>query len=154
MAKIFRGALFGYNKKDVQKYVESMSENFQAQLGEYDAEIESLKAQWAQMEEERTLLETKKDAISEAIISAQEKSEAMVAEAEKQGGIIISEARKESENILAEARQKAEDELEIVGKKIAEENQKLIKIRRDITNIRRNAIKALNSLEASNEEDQ
>lgn len=152
MAKIFRGALFGYNRKDVQKYVETISANFQDKIDEYNAEIEGLKAKWTEFSEECEALEAKKNSISEAIISAQEKGETMVAEAQEQGEIIISEARKESDNIIAEARQQAEEELENMSKKIAEENQKLIKIRRDITNIRRNAIKTLNTLEANNEE--
>ena len=152
MAKIFRGALFGYNKKDVNRYVESMSANFQAQLDEYDEEIKTLKEKWQELSEEREALEVKKNNISEAILSAQQKGKSMVMEAQEQGEIIISEARKESDNIIAEAHKKAEDELELMSKKIAEENQKLIKIRRDITNIRRNAIKTLNTLEANNEE--
>lgn len=130
MAKLFRGALFGYNKKDVQKYVEEISANFDSQLNECKAEIERLSNQRAELDAKRAEIESKKSAISEAIISAQE----------------------QGEKIVMTAREKAERERSEMQRKISEENQKLIKIRRDIMNIRRNAIKTLNSLNIDTDE--
>lgn len=130
MAKLFRGALFGYKKKDVQRYVEEISTNFNNQLMEYKAEIERLQGQKAELDAKRAEIESKKAAISEAIISAQE----------------------QGEKIVMTAREKAEKERLEMQSKIAEENQKLIKIRRDILNIRRNAIKTLNNLNIDTDE--
>ena len=124
MAKLFRGALFGYNKKDVQKYVEEISVNFNAQLNACRAEIERLNGQKAELDAKKAEIERKKEAISDAIISAQE----------------------QGERIIADARVKAEQEYKDSQQKIADENQKLVKIRREIINIRRNAIKTLNNL--------
>lgn len=124
MAKLFRGALFGFNKKDVQRYVEEISANFSVQLDECKAEIEALQNQRAEIEKKRAEVEARKSAISEAIISAQEKGE----------------------KIVAEAREKAEKERMEMEKKIANENQKLIKLRREIMNMRRHVIKTLNSI--------
>lgn len=130
MAKFFRGSLFGYNKKDVQKYVEEISSKFTAEIDEYKAEIERLNNQRAELDAKRAEIESKKTAISEAIISAQE----------------------QGEKIVMEAREKAEKERVAMQNRVAEENQKLIKIRRDIINIRRNAIKTLNNLNIDAEE--
>ena len=124
MAKLFRGALFGYNKKDVQKYVEEISSNFYAQINELKAEIDKLNSRKSEIDIQREEIEKKKAAISEAIISAQE----------------------QGEKIVAAAREKADLEYKEAQQKIAEENQKLIKIRREILNIRRSAIKTLNNL--------
>ncbi|MBQ7953818.1 MAG: DivIVA domain-containing protein [Clostridia bacterium] len=130
MAKLFRGALFGYNKKDVQKYVEEISVNFNEQLNSYKAEIERLNGQKAELDAKRTEIESKKAAISDAIISAQE-----------QGERIIADARIKAEELYKESQQK-----------VADENQKLVKIRREIINIRRNAIKTLNNLNIDSDE--
>ncbi len=130
MSKLFRRALFGYNKKDVQKYVEEISANFSSQLSECNAEIERLQNQRAELDKKRAEIEDRKNAISEAIISAQEKGE----------------------KIISEAREKAEKERMEMAKKITNENQKLIKMRREIMNMRRSVIKTLNSIDFDGEE--
>lgn len=130
MAKLFRGALFGYNKKDVKKYVEEISTKFTEEIEQYKAEIVRLNSQRAELEAKRAEIESKKTAISEAIISAQE----------------------QGEKIIMDAREKAEKERIAMQNRVADENQKLIKIRRDIINIRRNAIKTLNNLNIDTDE--
>ncbi len=132
MANLFRGALFGYNKKDVQKYVEEISINFNTQLNGLKAEIDRLNEQKAEVEAQRAEIEKRKAAISEAIISAQE----------------------QGEKIIAQAREKGEAEYKDMQNKIMEENQKLIKLRREIVNIRRSAIKTLNNLSVDAEENE
>ena len=132
MANLFRGALFGYNKKDVQKYVEEISINFNTQLNGLKAEIDRLNEQKAEVEAQRAEIEKRKAAISEAIISAQE----------------------QCEKIIAQAREKGEAEYKDMQNKIMEENQKLIKLRREIVNIRRSAIKTLNNLSVDAEENE
>ena len=124
MANLFRGALFGYNKKDVQKYVEEISVNFNNQLGGLKAEINRINEQKSEIEVQKAEIEKRKAAISEAIISAQE----------------------QGDKIIAQAREKGEAEYKEIQDKILEENQKLVKIRREIINIRRSAIKTLNNL--------
>ena len=130
MANLFRGALFGYNKKDVQKYVEEISVNFNNQLNSLKAEIDRLNEQKSEIEVQKAEIEKRKAAISEAIISAQE----------------------QGEKIIAQSREKGEAEYQDMQNKIAEENQKLVKIRREIVNIRRNAIKTLNNLSIDTED--
>ena len=124
MANLFRGALFGYNKKDVQKYVEEISVNFNNRLNSLKAEIDRLNEQKSEIEVQKAEIEKRKAAISEAIISAQE----------------------QGDKIIAQPREKGEEEYKETQQKIAEENQKLVKIRREIINIRRSAIKTLNNL--------
>lgn len=130
MAKLFRKSLFGYKKKDVTKYIEEISASFKEQLDELQAEIDSLDKKRNDLENNRAELERERAAISEAIVSAHEKAE----------------------KIIADAREKAAKEEAEMQRQIVAENQKLIKIRRDIHNIRRNAIKTLSNLEAEGDE--
>ena len=130
MAKLFKTSLFGYKKKDVTKYIEEISASFKAQLDECQAEIDSLGKKRTELENRRAELEKERAAISEAIVSAHEKAE----------------------KIIADAREKAAKEEAEMQRQIVAENQKLIKIRRDIHSIRRNAIKTLSNLEAEGDE--
>ncbi len=130
MSKLFRNSMFGYNKKDVNGYIERISEEFQQQIDQAKEEIKALENKKTEIYEMREKLEKEKAAISEAILSAHEKADKIISEARQKA----DEARKESEQ------------------RIAAESSKLAKIRREIFNIRRNAIKTLSSLEADESE--
>ena len=130
MAKLFRKSLFGYNKKDVLRYVEEISADFQARIDECKKEIDGFSKKRGELDAMRAEIEKEKSAISEAIVSAHEKAD----------------------KIISEARDKAQKEQADMQRKIEDENRKLIKIRRDIYNIRRNAIKTLSNLEVDDEE--
>lgn len=130
MSKLFKTSLFGYRKKDVTAYVEKISEDFTSQIEDYKKEIENLRGQRELLEKKRAEIEKEKTAISEAIISAHEKGE----------------------KIIAQAREKSDAEMRDMKNKLASENEKLVKIRREIHNIRRNAIKTLSNLDASEDE--
>lgn len=130
MSKLFRNSMFGYNKKDVNGYIERISEEFQQQIDQAKEEIKALENKKTEIYEMREKLEKEKAAISEAILSAHEKADKIISDARQKA----DEARRESEQ------------------RIANENNKLAKIRREIFNIRRNAIKTLSSLEADESE--
>lgn len=129
MSKLFKNALFGYRKKDVNEYIEQISTDFTQKLAEKDAEIDDLKSQRTKLDEMRAKLEKEKAAVSDAIVSAHE----------------------EGERIIAAAREKAAEIRQDTERKTTAENSKLIKIRREIHNIKRNAIKTLSAL-ASDED--
>lgn len=131
MSKLFKTSLFGYRKKDVTAYVEKISGDFTAQIEDCKKEIEKLQSQRESLEKKRAEIEKEKASISEAIISAHEKGE----------------------KIIAEAREKAELQMRDMRNKLASENDKLVKIRREVHNIRRNAIKTLSNLDASDDEE-
>lgn len=130
MSKLFRCGLFGYRKKDVNGYIERISEEFRQKLEESNAETEKLKAGREELENLRRKTEKEKEAISAAIVSAHEKAE----------------------KIIEDAREKAEKQRREAIAAVAKENNKLVKIRREINNIKRNAIKTLGSLEEYNKE--
>ena len=73
----------------------------------------------------------------------------LLASASKAFAVPVDE---KAEKIIADAREKAAKEEADMQRQIVSENQKLIKIRRDIHNIRRNAIKTLSNLEAEGDE--
>lgn len=130
MAKLFRRSLFGYKKKDVIKYVEEMSANFQVRLDKCRGEIDSLSKKREDLELRKAEIDKEKAAISDAIVSAHEKAE----------------------KIIAEAREKAEKEYAEMQRKLNAENQKLVQIRREIFSIRRNAIKTLSNFEVESDD--
>lgn len=130
MAKLFRKSLFGYKKKDVIKYVEEMSANFQVRLDECREEIDSLSKKREALELRKAEIDKEKLAISAAIVSAHEKAE----------------------KIIAEARDKSQKEYAEMQRKLTAENQKLVQIRREIFNIRRNAIKTLSNFEVESDD--
>ena len=129
MSKLFRCGLFGYRRKDVNGYIEKISCEFQQKLDESNAEIERLKGQRTELEQMRAKIEKEKNAISEAIVSAHEKGE----------------------KIVSEAYEKAEKQRRDAAAAVAAENNKLVRIRREIYNIRRSAIKTLSALDSDEE---
>lgn len=162
MAKVFRGALFGYKKKDVQRYVEEISVNFGSQLDECKAEIEKFNKELDDMEAKKAYLEDQKAVALETVASAREQGEKIVDDAHEKSAKIIEDAYDEAKRIIRDAQEKAdfivedahkkaETERTNMQKKLMDENQRLIKIRREILNIRRHAIKTLNSINIDNE---
>ncbi|MBR0277360.1 MAG: DivIVA domain-containing protein [Clostridia bacterium] len=129
MKKLFRKSLFGLNKKDVNNYVEEICANFEEQINELNKKLDAVKAENESFKNSRDELETKKQAISDAIISAQEKGE----------------------KIIADARERAEKDYYAIQHKVMEENKKLIKLRRNIYNIKKDAIKTINNLVSEEE---
>jgi len=130
MKGLFRKSLFGVRKKDVDNYIIGISENFEKELNELKEQVNKNENESQQLAKSQEELDKKKQAISDAILSAQE----------------------QAEKIIADAREKAEAELDEIKRKVMEENKKLIRIRREIYNVRKNTMKVLDGI-ADGEED-
>ena len=96
MSKLFKNALFGYRKKDVNEYIEQISTDFTQKLAEKDAEIDDLKSQRTKLDEMRAKLEKEKAAVSDAIVSAHEEGERIIAAAREKAAEIRQDTERKT----------------------------------------------------------
>lgn len=127
--KKFGTALFGFNKSDVNAYIEKIIHEFDQRLKEKDDEISNLKLQIREM---KTRFES---------ISAE--SEALTKEKERIASALIT-AQEKADSILEEARKKAEQEKMRLDAALEAEREKIIDIKHDIKVMRSQLIEALN----------
>lgn len=106
--KKFGTSVFGFNKSDVNAYIEKIIHEFDQRLKEKDDEISNLKLQIREMKarfetaaNESDFLNREKEKIASALITAQEKADAILEEAKN---------RAEQEKIRLEAALEAERE--------------------------------------------
>jgi len=106
--KKFGSAPFGFNKSDVNAYIEKIIREFDQRLKEKDDEISNLKLQIREMKvryetasQEQQELAREKERIASALIQAQEKAES-----------ILEEARRRSESEKIRLDQELESERE------------------------------------------
>lgn len=131
--KKFGSAAFGFNKSDVNAYIEKIIHEFDQRLKEKDDEISNLKLQIREM---KTRYETasldnqnltkEKEKIAEAIIIAQEKAEAIVEEAK---------ARATEEKLRLE-------------QTLESERERIIDIKRDVKNMKSQVVEILTKYQA------
>jgi len=126
--KKFGTALFGFNKSDVNAYIEKIIHEFDQRLKEKDDEISNLKLQIREMKarfesaaSESETLAREKERIASALITAQEKADA----------------------ILEEARNRAEQEKARLDAALEDEREKIIDIKRDIKMMKNQVMEAL-----------
>jgi cell division initiation protein len=126
--KKFGTSLFGFNKSDVNAYIEKIIHEFDQRLKEKDDEISNLKLQIREMKarfesaaNESESLAREKERIASALITAQEKAESM----------------------LEEARSKAEQEKIRLDAALEAEREKIIDIKHDIKLMKSQVIEAL-----------
>lgn len=89
--KRFRDAVYGFNKEDVNLYIEKMLKDFDERLKEKDEEISFMKNQnrelrsrLDEMMAKSDEIEALKDKITGVLVKAQEKAELMISEARVQ----------------------------------------------------------------------
>lgn len=126
--KKFGTSLFGFNKSDVNAYIEKIIHEFDQRLKEKDDEISNLKLQIREMKArfesattESETLAKEKERIASALITAQEKADA----------------------ILEEARNRAEQEKARLDAALETEREKIIDLKRDIKTMKSQVIEAL-----------
>ena len=126
--KKFGTSLFGFNKSDVNAYIEKIIHEFDQRLKEKDDEISNLKLQIREMKarfetaaNESETLAREKERIASALITAQEKAEAM----------------------LEEAKSKAEQEKIRLDAALEAEREKIIDIKHDIKMMKSQVVEAL-----------
>lgn len=125
--------LFGYKKKYVNAYISSLVEKYEKEISEYQEENVSLKKQNAVLFDENaetfkklTELETERDYISKAVISAELRAEKVMEET-------AEEMEKLKANKMAE---------------IAVANEELEKLREQINSLKASAVATLRKYES------
>ncbi|HHY64453.1 MAG TPA: hypothetical protein GX501_05345 [Clostridiaceae bacterium] len=115
--KKFGTSLFGFNKSDVNAYIEKILYEFDHRLKEKDDEISNLKLQIREMKaryesaaQNSEFFAKEKERIASALITAQEKADA----------------------IIEEAVRRAEEEKNRLEQALEKEREKIIDIKRDI----------------------
>ncbi len=135
--KKFGSSPFGFNKSDVNAYIEKMMREFDQRLKEKDDEISNLKMQIREMKthyesasQESSQLLREKELIATALIQAQEKADAMMKEAREQA---------------AEEKLRLDQELE-------NEREQIIDIKRDIKDIKEHILQMLEKFKSEVEQ--
>jgi len=125
--KRFRTSTFGFNKSDVNSYVEKILREFEDKIREKDNEIAALKAQIKDMtmKYEEAIskinqIEGDRDKIADALIKAQEQAET-----------IIQEAR----NKFQEEKRRLEELNEIEREKIVDMKEKVKYLRNEVIKV-------------------
>jgi cell division initiation protein len=115
--KKFGSSAFGFNKSDVNAYIEKIIHEFDQRLKEKDDEISSLKLQIREMKtryesasQESQSMSKDKERIASALIKAQEKADA----------------------IMEDARARAEAEKIKLDQALESERERIIDIKRDV----------------------
>lgn len=120
--KRFRNSFIGFNKSDVSAYMENIIKEYSEQLRQRDEELAILKSKNAKLDGRCSELEKEveaqldeKNRIADAIISAQQKAEEIIAGAEEQA---------------KEEKKRLEAELEGEREKIVEAKSELKKLKK------------------------
>jgi len=135
--KLFRNSLFGYNRKDVSTYFESVSDEFKSNADKKDIEISELKeklkcaeVELIELRKSKEEFESIKESISRAIIQAENKAMA----------------------IIEEAKHTATEEKFKIQNEALEEAAKLRRLKQDTSYMRRSVIALINRFNGELEE--
>ncbi|ACL76552.1 DivIVA domain-containing protein [Ruminiclostridium cellulolyticum] len=115
--KIFSTSLFGYNKSDVNSYLEKINKEYGDKLKNKEREIIEIKAQYRD-------LKNKYDEISTNLAEIKENRE-RVANA-------LITAQEQAKNIIEEAKKKAIDEKKTLEQQVEKEKEKLVDIKQEL----------------------
>ncbi len=115
--KIFSTSLFGYNKKDVNSYLEKINKEYEDKLKIKEREIVDIKTQYRDMK-------NKYDEISTSLAEIKENRE-RVANA-------LITAQEQAQNIIEEAKKKAIDEKKKLEQQVEKEKEKLVDIKQEL----------------------
>lgn len=119
--KKFGSSVFGFNKSDVNAYIEKIIHEFDQRLKEKDDEISNLKLQIREM---KTRYE-----------SASQSSQNLTKDKERIASALI-QAQEKADTILEQAKARAEEERMVLDRALEGEREQIIDIKRDIKTIR------------------
>ncbi len=111
--KTFSSSLFGYDKGEVESFLEEVAET----LKDLQRENNQLKDEVARLEKELEKLRTEERLIREAIIKAQELAERLKNQAEEEARLIVEKAQEERKRLLTQAQEekdKVQQEIELL----------------------------------------
>ncbi|MCX7773086.1 MAG: DivIVA domain-containing protein [Clostridia bacterium] len=131
--KKFGTSAIGFNKSDVNAYIEKIIHEFDQRLKEKDDEISNLKLQIREMKsrydsasQDNLNLSKEKERIASALIQAQEKADA----------------------IMAEAKARAEAEKARLEQTLESEREKIIDIKRDVKAMKNQVVDMLSKYQS------
>lgn len=126
--KRFRGSMSGYNKDDVNKYIENMMDEYEAKIAEKDMtimnrneQIEKINMLYEEQKGKEEALQREKDGITKALIRANELSD----------------------QIVKEAKETAFEEVTELEIRAEEEREKIVDLKRQLTALQLSAAKLL-----------
>lgn len=141
--KLFGITMFGFDKNDVNTYIESMAKEFENKLRQKDEELSLLKIQNRDLKKKLEDMSQKSDHISidknkivEVLLRAQENAEKIIEEAKEKSR---REKRKLLEELQQEA-QKVQDELQL-------EKEKVQVAKKQMQHLKSTALKVIRSFE-------
>lgn len=126
--KRFRNSLFGFNKVDVNAYIEKLLREFDDKLKEKDDEVAALKNQNRDFKQKYEELFKKADQINE--------------DREKIASVLIR-AQEQAQTMLQEARLEALDEKKKLEETIECEKEKLVDIRQELKSLKSEVVNTL-----------
>ena len=126
--KRFRGSMNGYNKDDVNKYIENMMDEYEAKIAEKDMtimnrneQIEKINMLYEEQKSKEEALQREKDGITKALIRANELSD----------------------QIVKEAKETAFEEVTELEIRAEEEREKIVDLKKQLTALQLSAAKLL-----------
>ncbi|HPY98208.1 MAG: Cell cycle protein GpsB [Firmicutes bacterium ADurb.Bin099] len=126
--KRFRNAMSGYNKDEVNKYIDNMMEQYEAKIAEKEATIEELSKKAAELQLAYDELKSKEDALV--------KEKAGITKA-------LIKANEMSDQIIKEAKEQAIKEVGELEVRAEEEREKIVDIKRQLAALQASAAKLL-----------
>lgn len=115
--KLFSTSLFGFNKKNVNAYLEKLNREYEQKIKVKEKEIADIKAQYRDMK-------AKYDEISASLEQIKE-------DREKIANALIT-AQEKAETIISEAKLQAINEKKSLEKQVEEEKERLVDIKEDL----------------------
>jgi cell division septum initiation protein DivIVA len=131
--KRFRGALHGFNKDDVNQYIEKILQEFESKLNEKEEEIMRLKSENNELSKKYGELSLKEQQLNE--------DRARIAD-------VLIKAEEKAQLILDEAKAQAIGEKNKIEELIENEKEKLVDIKDEIRTLRKNIVDVLKKYEA------
>ncbi len=130
--KRFRGALHGFNKDDVNQYIEKILQEFESRLKEMDEEILRLKNENRELRMKYEELSLKEQQLNE--------DRARIAD-------VLIKAEENARLILEEAKAQAIEEKNKIEELVENEKEKLVDIKGEIRTLRNNIVDVLKKYE-------
>ncbi|HQO70368.1 MAG: DivIVA domain-containing protein [Clostridia bacterium] len=126
--KRFRSAMSGYNKDDVNKYIENMMDEYEAKIVEKETVIKDLNKKMEDMQAMYDDLKSREDALS--------KEKASITKA-------LMKANELSDQIVKEAKDTAFKEVAELEVRAEEEREKIVDIKKQLAALQASAAKLL-----------
>lgn len=113
MGKLFKTRLFGFQKKSVMSYIDSLAQNYSAELENKSAQLDkltqenrTLQEQSAALQDKLTAMEGEREYIANAIIQAEQEAQKMMEAAKQEAAT----KRAELDRAMQEDMERAEQE--------------------------------------------